>query len=171
MAFTLQEDSGAVTGANAYIDATFFKSYHKDRGTLPDGLETSTINAAIIRATDYLDARFNFVGEKEQRVQTTQWPRSDAYDIDDHIVFGIPFEVKNATAEYALIALSQEINPNPDRDDTGRSVLEKYERVGPLEERTLYDRGVRFEMPRYPKADRMLTIRGLVRKSGRIRRG
>ena len=171
MAFTLQNDSGGVAGANAYIDAAFFKDYHRDRGTLEDGLETSAINQAIIRATDYLDARFNFIGERQNVNQTTEWPRINAYDRSDDYIDGIPDEVKEACAEYAAIAISQTLNPTPDRDATGRKVQSKSEAVGPISERTVYTSGAVFELPKYPIADRKLIARGLVERAGRTIRG
>lgn len=167
---SLQTDGGTLD-ANAYIDKTFFDRYHADRAQTVPTTDRNAINAAIIRATDYLDQRFSYIGRKERREQRTQWPRCDAYDIDDDLVFGVPFEVKEACAEYALIALNGVLNPTPTRDERGRQVKRVFEKVGPLETEIEYSDVTRFEMPRYPIADRKLTIRGLVRKSGRIRRG
>lgn len=170
MAFVLQTDAG-LADANAYVDVDFFRAYHTDRGIdISAYTDDTVIQGAIIRATDYLDTRFSFIGRKERREQRTQWPRSDAYDIDDDLVFGVPYEVQEACAEYTLIALQQTINPSPVRDDRGRVVKRTFEKVGPLEEEVEYSDATRFEMPRYPVADRKLTMRGLVRSSGRIRR-
>jgi hypothetical protein len=160
MAFTLQDNNGSVDDANAYIDATFFKTYHKDRGNSFSG-GTSTIQDAIVTATDYLDFRFCWVGEQANTAQRTQWPRIGAEDRNNNLRSGIPNEVKEACAEYARIALSQTLNPTPDRDDTGRAVQSKSERVGPIEESVEYASGASFQLPKYPAADQKLTGSGL----------
>lgn len=164
MAFTVQDNTGGVAGANAYISVAEFKAYHDDRGASLYGAATDqAIQMAIVKATDYLDTRFSFIGEKAQTGQTTEWPRFDAWDREDEPVYGVPAEVKEACAEYALRALTAQINPDPTLDPTGRVVLSKSEQVGPISQSVSYAAGAAFEMPRYPVADRKLTMRGLTR--------
>lgn len=172
MAFTLQNDQGGVVGANAYIDVDFFTEYHNDRGQKFSCESNREIEQAIIRATDYLDKRFRFTGERLNIRQTTEWPRLDAHDIDDNTIIGIPPEVKEATAEYARIALGQDdLFPTPTRDETGRVVQSRSEGVGPLNEMVTFTAGAAFEMPRYPTADRKMVVRGLTERRGILRRG
>ena len=188
MAFIVQDDSGGVVDANAYIDATFFKDYHKDRGhDLPSGSSTGVIQRAIVRATDFLDVKFDFIGDRLLSDQTTEWPRLDAQDKDGRVVNGVPPEVQEATAEYALISLRMEIdenknpqdsiNPTPERDATGQPVRRRASRVGPISEDVSFSvggvSGSVFEMPRYPIADEKLRQRGLIRnkKFGMFVRG
>ena len=171
MALVLQNDSGTITTANAYIDAAFFKSHHKDRGNDTSSFSTGDIEAGIVRATDYLDERFRFVGDRLGVNQTTKWPRINAEDADGFHRFGIPLEIKQATAEYAFVAQSTLLNPTPDRDSTGRSVTAKKEKVGPLEESVTYTSSGTFELPRYPVADNKLFSSGLVVDETDIRRG
>lgn len=171
MAFTVQNSTGTEASANAYVTAAEFKEYHKDRGNSISAYSTSQIQAAIVRATDYLDLRFMYVGERAQSPQSTEWPRLNGFDIEEDLINGIPQEVKEATMEYALIALSATINPVPLRDDTGQIVTRKKERVGPIEEDTRYTEGPVFTMPKYPPADLKLIRRGLVVQGGTARRG
>lgn len=173
MAFTVQDDTGLITGANAYISEAFADTYHSDRGNTAWAAEMSAAKQiAIVRATDYLDLRFRYVGERLYHTgQSTEWPRNDAYDVDDDQVLGIPPEIQEATAEYALVALSQSLVTNPDRDDTGRAVQAKTEKVGPISESVEYRAGAGFEMPKYPSADRKLFVRGLILQRGILRRG
>ena len=171
MTLILQNDDGDEVGANAYVDVAFLKTYHLARGVDIATYSDDLLSAAIIRATDYLDQRFNFVGRSLSETQTTQWPRLGAKDINRWLVEGIPNQVKNATAEYAKIALEQEINPNPERHESGVRVASIREKVGPIEESTSFAFGQGFTMPRYPKADRMLTVNGLAIAGGQIRRG
>lgn len=170
MTLRVQNDDGNVESANAYIDAAFFTSYHGDRGRTFTA-EAVSIEAAIVRATDYLDQRFNYIGHRGQNDQTTEWPRSGAKDRDRSLVSGVPLAVKNATAEYARLALEQELNPNPERDPSGAAVLGKSETVGPISESVRFAKAGGFELPKYPVADRMLITRGYVLRNNQIRRG
>ena len=54
-----------IDGANAYIDVAFFTKYHNSRGNaVPVGVTTPMIQSAIVQATDYIDAKYRFVGIK-----------------------------------------------------------------------------------------------------------
>lgn len=172
MGLTVQDNNGSVAGANAYISVEEFKDYHEDRGTDTSDFDDEAIEKAIVRATDYLDQRFNFVGKRLQgRNQTTEWPRYDAWDRDDYAINGIPGEVKEATAEYALRALSAALNPDPERDGTGAAIASKSESVGPISESVTYVSGSVFTMPKYPAADQRLIKAGLTRTGGTVLRG
>ena len=172
MALILQNTDGTVAGANAYITVQQFKDYHADRGADTSAFDDEAIEAAVIRATDYLDQRFNFVGKKRLgRDQTTEWPRSDARDRDSYYINGIPPEVKEACCEYALRALAAELNPDPERNASGLAVLSKSEAVGPISESVTFVGGAVFQMPKYPAADQKLVRAGLVRSGGTLLRG
>lgn len=168
MAFTVQNNQGSVAEANSYITVTEFKDYHKDRGnTYSAG--TKAIEQALVKATDYIDQRFRFIGEKPNQSQTTSWPRIDAEDRDDNLRTGIPLEIKEATAEYALVALTADLNPAPTRDDTGALVEGRVDVVGPIREERRYASAAAFSLPKYPQADHKLISTGLV-VSGRVLR-
>lgn len=174
MALIVQDNTGSVAGANAYITVAEFNAYHDDRGGDYSGAaaDDEAIEAAIVRATDYLDQRFNFVGKKRLgRDQTTEWPRSDAWDRDRYYINDIPPEVKEACAEYALRALAAELNPDPERNASGVAVLSKSEAVGPISESVTFVGGAVFQMPKYPAADQKLVRAGLVRSGGTLLRG
>ncbi len=172
MALIVQNNDGSVPGANAYISVEEFKAYHDDRAQPYAAYSDAEIETAIIRATDYLDQRFRYVGKRRQgRSQTTEWPRLDAWDGDGHYVNGIPAEVKEATAEYALRALSTVLNPDPEQSATGFAIQSKSESVGPISESVTYVTGAVFAMPRYPAADQRLLRSGLVRTGGAVLRG
>jgi hypothetical protein len=172
MALTVQDDFGLVVGANSYIDVAYFKAYHDDRGNLYSSYTDPQISLALVKATDYLDTRFIFTGKKLQgRDQTTEWPRLRAKDRDRKTVSGIPVEVKEATAEYALRAFVGALNPDPIRDTTGQLVKRKSEVVGPLESETEYVGGSVWTFPKYPAADQKLYKAGLALTGGDLRRG
>lgn len=166
--FLPQEDI-PVDGANAYGNVTGFRAYHELRArpipvaTYPD----AQVETALVLATDYLDTRFDFVGYRDVRGQTTQWPRNSAYDDRGDAVEGIPIQVIEATYEYALRALTATLFADPDRDSSGREVASKSEGVGPLKESVTYaNEGRTLTLPEYPAADRKLYAARLVKRTG-----
>jgi hypothetical protein len=168
MAFTVQNDSGNVAGANAYITVDEFKAYHDDRGNDYSDYATGDLETAIVRASDHIDERWSFQGEKLNSTQATEWPRRDVY-VDDLLVTGIPDDVKEACAEYAFItADGTELDPAPAVDARNQIVQRKREKVGPLEEETEYVSGGVVAAPSFPRGDRKL--KDLVIQSGTIRR-
>ncbi|WVW77400.1 head-tail adaptor [Stenotrophomonas phage vB_SmaS_Bhz59] len=172
MALIVQTNDGNAAGANAYITLAFFTAYHADRGNAIPGTPTDAQKEqAIIRATDYLDQRFIFVGRRLLgRDQTTEWPRMDAWDLDRNLVTGIPLEVQEACAEYALRALTAELNPDPSRDASGAAIQSQSQQVGPIAQSVTFVSGAVFTMPKYPAADAKLRRTGLVRSGGTVLR-
>lgn len=164
----VQTESGSVDGANSYITLEEFKAYHLARGNSLGTSSDLTIEAAIIRGTDFMDSVFQFIGYRQVPEQRTQWPRTDAIDDDGWVRFGIPIEVKEAAAEYGLVALNQPINPNPTPDPTGRLVTSHAVAAGPVSESFTFS-GAALILPRYPAADRK--IAKLVVSGGRVRLG
>jgi hypothetical protein len=54
-----------IDGANAYIDTAYLTKYHTSRGNaLPANATTAAMQAAIVQATDYIDAKYRFAGIK-----------------------------------------------------------------------------------------------------------
>lgn len=175
MAFVVQASSGThVPGANSYITVAYFRSYHADRGnTLPAAAaQDSAVEAALVRATDYLDTRFRFVGHRMYgRDQSTEWPRSSAVDADRRPVDGIPAEIAEATAEYALRSFLRPLNPDPTRDASGAIVASKSEQVGPIAKSVTLAAAGAWTPPKYPAADQKLRRAGLVRSGADVLRG
>lgn len=182
MSFNLQDDTGSVALANAYVDAAFLQGYAVDQGRadVVGGATEAQLEAAIVQATAYLDGRFQFIGWRLQLgTQTTQWPRYNAVDNDYAYVTGIPVEVKYATCEYAMRALpgitstptANVLNPDPFVADTGARIEEHVVRVGPIEEALRFGGGGLYQLPPYPYADMILKRRGLVYAGGTVVRG
>jgi len=162
MAFTVQDDTGLIVDANAYINVAFFDAYFTDLNneTAIDA-EVADKQAAIIEATQYIDDRFTYKGCPLNSVadgQNTQFPRSDLYDGRGDLVEGLPLRLQQATAEYALRALSGALLPDPERADNGGQVILQRDRVeGAVETETRYAEGVNQGALRpFPKADRLL---------------
>lgn len=164
MAFTLQLDT-PVAGANAYVDVTYFRAYHADRGRTFTELD-AVIQTWIVQGTDYLDTRHRYKGERLEETQTTEFPRKDLYDDRGDDVVGIPSAVKDATCEYSLRARTAALMPDPTLDASGRAVVKESSGVGPIEESKEYaNPTLGYLAPSYPAADRLLINRGLVRKT------
>lgn len=169
----LQNDSGTVEDANTYVDLDYVTNYNAQRGRDLSEYEAEDVLAAIVEARDFMDNRWDYVGQKSQREQDTEFPRENAYDKDDYIVTGIPKSVKKAQSEYTWIRLSQgtALNPTPTRDPSGRNVIQYAESVGPISESKTYASGGSYQEPDYPSADSILERTGLVNASNRVIRG
>lgn len=96
--------------ANAYVNETFVDGFFTDRGnTIWAAFTVAEQQAAIVRATDYVDKRFGirFRGDRVTRDQALEWPRLNAIDNDGYD-FGndiIPKQIQRGIAEYALRAI------------------------------------------------------------------
>ena len=98
-------------------------------------------------------------GNDEQLPQALSFPRVNLYrPLSSQQVQGIPREIKEAVAEYAVRALTANLMPDPARDDTGNEVRFKKEKVGPIEEETGYQTGLQQAIPRYPAADKLISV-------------
>lgn len=161
MAFTVQGDT-PVAGANAYIDVAFHRAYWLDRGVDLSAVADADIQVDIIKGTQYLDLRFEYVGSRLSRDQDLEWPRQFAYNDRGDFVTGLPTAVKQATSEYAYRARTASLLADPTSDETGLTIKAKEETVGPLTEKYEYDIKSGYALPDYPQADRILIARGLV---------
>lgn len=176
MALVPQSDAGDEAGANAYGTLAEFKAYHDARGnsyTTTDSL----VEQAIIKATDYIDQRFRFLGVRLNGTdQTTMWPRKAAanestllVDPDGNDIEGIVTALKNATAEYALRALSAALFQDAPAPSGGRAIDSLSQKVDIIEKSVTYSASASlggFIMPAYPAADLILARAGLI-ASGR----
>lgn len=108
-----------------------------------------------------------FQGGQDVGSQPMEFPRSGLFDPSGRRVLGIPLKLKQATAEYAVRAVSAQLYRDPSIDDSGRTVNEIMEKVGPIEERTVYEEGSALSqrIKPYPAADNLL--RDFVLSGGR----
>jgi hypothetical protein len=138
MAFVTQDPTAPKSDANGYIDVVEFKAYHDDRGNVHTASDTD-IEKAIVRATDYIDSRWTFAGNRQDEDQSTECPRSGVFDpMSRYAIDGYPEELKQATAEYALAALAGTLYAASNVDQTGRSVKTTRKKADVLEKETEY---------------------------------
>lgn len=150
-----------VDGANSYTTVSVFRAYHGARGTDVALYTDQQVEFALIKATQYVDVRFNFVGYQYAKGQDTEWPRSSAFDKRGDRLSGIPKPLAQAVCEYALRSLAADLLADPVRE-VGRQVKSRTEEVGPIKESVEYEGSAGFQMPSYPLADRILISKGLV---------
>lgn len=121
-------------------------------GTGGNGLATTT---TVTGAT------FSFAttrgGEDTGESQPLSFPRARLYDRAGRLVVGVPRRLKEAVAEYAVRAHAASLLPDPTLDASGRVVLSKREKVGPIEEATTYAAHGERQIVVYPAADALLT--------------
>lgn len=109
MAFTVQDDDGSIDYANSLVTVEEFEDYFTDRGidyTDETDYPDASKEAALVRATDYLNSRYKYQGEKSNYIQGTCFPRYDISDLDGNPVLGIPVEIKMDCYELAAYLLS-----------------------------------------------------------------
>lgn len=108
MAFT-PEDGTGVTDANSYCNVAYADAYHSDRGNAAwASATTQNKQAALVKATDYIDQTYRFLGEPANDGQALSWPReADGFDEDE-----IPTRLKQAVCILALTALTEALNPD-----------------------------------------------------------
>ena len=160
MAF-VPEDGTGLPDANSYIEVAFADEYFADRMVSAWlSLTNEAKQAYLIAATDYIDKRWGpyFKGCRLTETQALEFPRDwfttlagDGY---------IPAALKKATAEYAIRASVAPLAPDIIQDPSGYQVSRKFEKVGPIEERTdfafLGPGAVRQLLTPYPAADMLL---------------
>ena len=166
----IPETGAGVVNANTYATRAEATAYHAPRDNTDwANADESNQVAALIRATDYMDRRWNFPGSQSTTTQGLRWPRVHVFDREGNDVSNtLPLPIKEATIEYALriVADLGRLMPDPTSlDESGKLVTMKREKVGPLEEETRYSdsvsTSVRVIQP-YPEVDRMLILSGLV---------
>jgi len=142
---------------NAYVPEATVDTHHIDRNnTAWFDFTSPEKQAAIIRASDYVDKRFGrrFRGVRRSFDQGLEWPRIDAVDEDGYSFPESPKQLEKAIAEYALrAALCGTLAPDPllpvpkqnlESGQTDRTqepsgeITRKLEKVGPIQEETYY---------------------------------
>lgn len=113
----------------AYVEVSEADSYHSARGNAAWTGENDAKEAAIVRASEYIDAAYGtrFPGQKTGgRSQSLQWPREkwDGSYVKDDEGFDImndeiPQEIADATCEAALRELTDPGSMMPDLERGG----------------------------------------------------
>lgn len=119
------EDGQGVEGANSYLTVTDLLAEARRTGlTCPDNVD---LEAALIRATSWLDSYVNWSGARTNgRNQGLQFPRKDMYDAEGYLIDseGIPIEIKKALTYATIKEASQAgiLSPEIQKSKTVKSV-------------------------------------------------
>lgn len=113
MAFTVEDGTG-VDNANSYVAVADCDTYHSDRGNAAWTGSDAVKQAALIKATDYVEQTFGerWQGKQNDVPQALKWPRYSV--IVDGIYLDsdeIPQRLKDAVCVLALEALTADLNP------------------------------------------------------------
>ena len=91
------EDGTGLPTANSYASEQEFRDYCALRGYDITAETQTTIEARLIRSTEFIDLEYKFLGERTNLLQALQFPRT----IND-LEIGLPLAVKNATNSLAF---------------------------------------------------------------------
>lgn len=135
------EDGTGLANANSYASVAEADTYLTLRGiTSWSSLQQAEKEAALVRATDYMPI-FAWQGIRSVNTQALDWPRTYVYVRGALLPSpAFPTQIKTACIELAWRGASGPLNPdiNVGTDDTGRMIIKKVERVGPIDEETTY---------------------------------
>lgn len=168
MAFVV-EDGTAKADANSYVAIAEADGYFADRGITAWTGADAAKQAALVKATDYIEGRFSqrFIGSKKTTAQALSWPREGAGDFADTVV---PVGLRRACCEYAVRALSAALAPDLKVDASGLTVVATKKKIGPIETDYAVPQTGLGSTPMlfrpYPAADMLL--RGLVYSASQV---
>ena len=164
-------EHGTGTVANADVTAQAFF----DDTMLVSAQASGTAGNSIATTETLTNGSWNFPtlngGSDRAQGQPLSFPRVSLFDRDGIRIIGMPDQLLQATAEYAVRARSSILAPDPTLDALGGTVIRLKEKIGPLETDTEYASGTAGSgaLPAYPAADRLL--RDYIRSGGRLIRG
>lgn len=118
------EDGSGVEDADSYVEVADAVTYCTARGLTFEGSPAAAAEAALIRASAAIDARYSasYPGDRANgRSQGLQWPRTGAYDASGWLIpeDEIPIEVIHATIEAAVREFAVPNSMMPDLERGG----------------------------------------------------
>lgn len=159
------EDGTAKDDAESYLSVTDANTYHSARSNAAWTGADAVKEAALRKATAFLDGRFRerFKGRRRTKDQALAWPRVNVVDADGFDVASnaIPTALKHACAEAALLVIAgTDLTPVLEH---GGAVQAESVQVGPISESKTY-RASAPALARYTKLDDLLG--GLLKTAG-----
>lgn len=162
------EDGSGLSTAESYLSVADCGTYHTNRGNAAWTGTDPLKEIALRKATQYLDAVYgrSFQGARVTVTQALAFPRYDV-ELDGWVILSttIPQRLKDATAELAVRALTEDLLAD---QDTPGSIESESVTVGPISTSTTYAGG-RSQQTSYPFVDAILAE--LVGGGTLIRRG
>lgn len=104
------EDGTGITDAESYVSVaetdTYFTNLSNANWTGTDAVK----EAALRKATEFLDATYTWKGTIYSKEQSLGWPRTGVYDQEGRdLKESVPLSLKRATFELALASLSADL--------------------------------------------------------------
>lgn len=134
MALVVEDGTGR-SDAESYLSVADANTHHGNFGNAAWSGTDAAKEAALRRATRYLDGfyRARWKGFKRLRTQSLEWPRYDVYDLSGYYVAtdSVPTGVKQALAEAALRELVEPNSLQPDLE-RGGAVQSESVQAGPV---------------------------------------
>lgn len=149
MALIVEDGTGLGT-ASSYLSVANADTYHSTHGSTGwASATTGDKENALRRATQYLDARYTWLGvQTYPSVQALQWPRTNLPAESYYIGLWPTVRLQQACAELALRSLTTDLyTDQPDAQV-------KSKKVGPIE--IVYERGQNGGQVRYSVVDDLL---------------
>lgn len=170
MATLVVETGSGLSTSNSYLSVADADTYHTNHGnpTAWSALTTTAKEEHLILASQYVDVKYAWRGQRASENQAMAWPRLDVEDNDGYVRSSstIPREIKDAVAEAALISVSDTLLPSV--ADPG--ITEKSIKAGPVTKSVKYAGGAS-GLKKYPLVDKLLnTLRVGSGLSGRLYR-
>lgn len=158
MSFKVETGTGD-TESNSYAAVADFITYWAARGSDLSDLDGEVIQAALVRATDYMELRFatKWKGHKVTAEQGLSWPRKRVYSREGLELASdiVPILVKKACYEYGKRALDADLLPDPAAET---NLVSKTETIGPISSTVTYKGGLGASLIKpYPSADKLLS--------------
>ena len=104
------ENGEGFTNANSYISLDDLKDYWDTFGYIYSNYTDKALMQNIVKATRVIDSRYRnvFPGTRVTSSQGLEWPRENAYYVDDTEIAPdvVPVEISSATAEMVYAAIS-----------------------------------------------------------------
>lgn len=151
MPLIVQDNTGEVVDANAYIDVTFFDTHAAMFGFLDTSWTTSQKEVAIISGTSYMDMEWAFTGFNRGFIstplatnQSTELPRVETYVYLPGRSTAVPIGaistlIKRANAEFALASIKGELYDN----GVDKSIISETKFAVVVEKSVTYDKDAR----------------------------
>lgn len=126
MALIVETGTG-LANADSYITLLAFQQFCDQRGYNYDAFDDEVQEQKLRTATSYIDTIFRYKGARSKVEQALEFPRVDCLDWSSLPVTGVPLRVKQACAELAFKALTENLYQDQDRGGKVTS-----ESVGPV---------------------------------------
>ncbi len=181
MTLTVQQYDGMIDNANAYGSVAGMQAYCLTRGLSLGAASDERLSQGLVDATDFLDSCYSFIGDQLRGTQGTACPRylpsgSRSHTLRDvnllapaYLLTPRQWDVLVAACyQLAQRSLTSPLMPDPTRDASGLTVVEKTVKAGPIETTKKFaDRGSSSAklVPSYPLVDLALRNAGLIASS------